>query len=82
MPVVSIDDRGRMTFPKETGIRGEKAVLIPMGSTYTIVPIPEEPEKYAGEWLDTERDRRELKELAEETGQKEAEERARRRDQL
>lgn len=82
MPVVSIDDRGRMTFPKETEIRGGKAVIISVGSFYNIIPIPEEPEKYAEGWLDTEKGREELKELAEERARKEAKGRAQRRDQL
>lgn len=78
MPVVSIGKRGRMTFPKETGVRGEKAVLVSTGSFYTIIPIPEEPEKYAEGWLDTEKSRKELKKLAKEEAQKEAKKRARR----
>lgn len=82
MPVVSIDERGRMTFPKETKVRGEKAVLISVGSFYTVIPIPGEPEKYAEGWLDTEKSRKELKELAEEAARRGAKERARRRGQL
>lgn len=82
MPVVSIDERGRMTFPKKTGVRGERAVLISVGSYYTVIPIPEEPEKYAEGWLGTEKSRKELKKLAEEAAKKDAEKRAQRRDQL
>lgn len=82
MPVVSIDERGRMTFPKETKVRGEKALLISAGHFYTVIPIPEEPEKYAEGWLDTEKSGEELKELAEKTAQKDAKKRAQRREQL
>lgn len=82
MPIVSVDDRGRITFPKETGIRGGKVLIIPAGSFYNIIPIPEDPEKYAEGWLDSDRSREELKELAEEKAREDARKRAERRDQL
>ncbi len=82
MPVVSVDDRGRLTLPKETGIRGGKAIIVSAGSFYNIIPIPEKPEEYAEGWLETEKTNKELKELAEETAKEDAEKRAKRRNQL
>ncbi len=82
MPVVSVDDRGRITLPKETKIRGGKAVIISAGSFFNIIPIPEDPEKYAEGWLDSKKSRKELKELAEKKAKEDAKSRSKRRDQL
>ncbi len=82
MPVVSVDDRGRVTFPKETGVRGGKAVIVSAGSFFNIIPIPEDPEKYAEGWLDSDKSRKELKELAEEKAREDTKKRTERREQL
>ena len=80
MAVVAVDDRGRMSFPKGTGVR-ERVVLIPAGSFYIVVPLPSKPEKHAGGWLKSAKSRRELKAAAERLAFKEAA-RAKRRKQL
>lgn len=81
MAVIAVDDRGRMTFPKETGIR-ERVVLIPAGSFYVVIPLPSKPEEYAGGWLKSSKPRRELKATAERLAFKEVRQRAKRRKQL
>lgn len=47
-----------------------------------VMPIPQEPEKYAEGWLETEKTRKELKRSAEKAARKEAKERASRREQF
>jgi len=81
MAVIAVDDRGRMTFPKETGVR-ERVVLIPAGPFYIVVPLPSKPEEHAGRWLESAKSRKELKAAAERLASKEAEQRAKRRKQL
>jgi len=80
--VVEIDDRGRMTIPKEIGLRGSRAAIIPAGSFLVVVPIVGDPYQVAGSWLDTERDAIALKEAAERKAAEDATDRARRRRQL
>jgi len=41
MTVVSVDDRGRITIPKEMGIRNTRAIIIPAGSFLVTIPLPE-----------------------------------------
>lgn len=82
MPIVSVDGRGRITFPKETGVRGGKAVIVSAGSFYNVIPIPGDPKKYAEGWLDSDKSRKELKKLAEERAREDARRRAERRKQL
>jgi hypothetical protein len=82
MSIVDIDDRGRMTIPKEIGLRGHRAAIIPAGSFFVVVPIVGDPYKFAGGWLDTDRDAKTLKETAERKAGEDAAERARRRKQL
>jgi bifunctional DNA-binding transcriptional regulator/antitoxin component of YhaV-PrlF toxin-antitoxin module len=80
--VVEIDDRGRMTIPKEIGLRGSRAAIIPAGSFLVVIPIVGDPYQVAGGWLDADRDSRALKEEAEKEAAGDASERARRRRQL
>ena len=79
--MVDIDDRGRMTIPKEIGLRGSRAAIIPAGSFLVVVPIVGDPYKVASGWLDTERDAKALKEAAERKAAEDATVRARRRGQ-
>ncbi len=72
MSIVSVDDRGRMTIPKEMGLRNSRAVVIQAGSFIVAIPLPKEPHKEAGGWLDTEKTIKELKTQAEKIAQKEA----------
>ena len=43
MSIVEIDDRGRVTIPKEMRVEADKALVIPMGDSYMVVPIPKVP---------------------------------------
>lgn len=82
MSIVNVDERGRLTLPKETGVRKTRAVVIPAGSFIVIVPLPPKPSEYAKGWLKTKKRRKELKKGAEKLAKKEAARRARRRKQL
>ena len=55
MSVVSVDDRGRLTIPKELGIRGQRAVIIPAGSFFITIPLPEDPLKASNNWIKTDK---------------------------
>jgi bifunctional DNA-binding transcriptional regulator/antitoxin component of YhaV-PrlF toxin-antitoxin module len=81
MAVVSVDERGRLSIPKELGIRTTRAILIPAGSFLVVVPIPKEPSESARGWLRTTKSRSELKTMAERLARREAVMRARRRKQ-
>ncbi len=82
MSIVSVDERGRLTLPKETGVRKTRAVVLPAGSFIVIVPLPPKPSEYAKDWLKTEKTRKKLKEEAEKLAKKDAIKRAKRRRQL
>jgi len=80
--VVTVDERGRMTIPKEMGLKRGKAVVIPAGSFFVVIPVPADPHKFAGSWLSTERTVKELKVIAEKRAAEDAVGRAKRRRQL
>lgn len=72
MSIVSVDDRGRMTIPKEMGLRDTRAVIIQAGSYIIAIPLPKDPRKAAEGWLDTDKTTRELKNEAENLAQEES----------
>lgn len=80
--VVEVDERGRMTIPKEIGRKMRRAAIIPAGSFFVVIPIVGDPYKVAGSWLQTEHDAKELKKMADEKAGEDAVKRARRRRQL
>jgi bifunctional DNA-binding transcriptional regulator/antitoxin component of YhaV-PrlF toxin-antitoxin module len=82
MAVVPVDDRGRITLPKDTLPRGEKAVVIRAGSFVVVIPLAKQPLKQASSWLVSKRSRRHLKDLAEDLARKDAVKRAKRRRQI
>ena len=82
MSVVEIDERGRMTIPKKIGLKKSRAIVIPAGSFFITIPLPETPEKEAENWLPTNKDRKQLKKEAEELAKEDAVNRAKRRHQL
>jgi bifunctional DNA-binding transcriptional regulator/antitoxin component of YhaV-PrlF toxin-antitoxin module len=82
MTLVTVDDRGRMTIPKEMSVKKTRAVIVPAGSFFIVVPLPARPQEVASSWLPTERGRKELKELAEEAARKDAVKRAGRRKRV
>ena len=82
MAIVKVDERGRMTVPKELGIRKTRTIIIPAGSFFIAIPLPKTPHEEAKGWLITKKERKELKILAEKAAKKDAVKRAKRRKQL
>jgi len=82
LTVVDVDERGRMTIPKEIGLRKAKAAIIPAGSFFVVLPIVGDPYKVASSWLQTDKETRALRKLAEEKAAEDAVRRAKRRKQL
>jgi bifunctional DNA-binding transcriptional regulator/antitoxin component of YhaV-PrlF toxin-antitoxin module len=80
--VVKVDERGRMTIPKELGIRETKAVIMPAGSFFVAIPLPKKPHEKAKDWLITSKSRKELKIMAEKAAREDAVKRVKRRKQL
>ncbi|MBS7247853.1 MAG: hypothetical protein QXW47_11815 [Candidatus Jordarchaeales archaeon] len=79
MAVVSVDERGRLTLPRNFGVRSTKAVVIPAGSFIVVIPLPGKPSEHAEGWLSTEKSARELKDEAERAAMMDARGRAERR---
>jgi bifunctional DNA-binding transcriptional regulator/antitoxin component of YhaV-PrlF toxin-antitoxin module len=79
MSVVKIDERGRMTIPEKLGIKKTKAIIIPAGSYLITIPLSKTPELEAEKWLLVNKERKELKVEAEKLAQKDAVNRAKRR---
>ena len=82
MAIVKVDGRGRMTIPREIGVKNVKAVVMPAGTFFVAIPLPAKPHEYAGSWLLSKRSTRELKMLAEKYALEDAVKRARRRRQV
>jgi bifunctional DNA-binding transcriptional regulator/antitoxin component of YhaV-PrlF toxin-antitoxin module len=82
MAVVTVDERGRLTIPKELGVRGTKAIIIPAGSFFVTIPLPTKPHEKAGSWLPSNVERKELKVIAEKSAYENAVNRAKRRKQI
>lgn len=82
MALVSVDERGRLLIPKELGVRGARAIVIPAGSFFVIIPLPKQPSEFAKAWLSTHKGRSDLKAAAERSARKDAIARARRRKQI
>jgi hypothetical protein len=80
--VVEIDDRGRMTIPKKIGVKQSRAIVIPAGPFFIIIPLSKTPEKEAEKWLPASNERSELKGEAEKLASEDAVSRAKRRHQL
>jgi hypothetical protein len=79
---VEIDKRGRMTIPKKIGIKQSRAIVIPAGSYFITIPLTKTPEKEAQNWLQTSKEREDLKVSAEKLAREDAVRRAKRRKQL
>jgi len=82
MAVVEIDERGRMTIPKKIGLKKSRAIVIPAGSFFITIPLSKTPQKEVENWLDTSKERKEMKVEAEKLAQADAVNRAKRRHQL
>lgn len=81
MSVVEVDDRGRFTIPREIGLRSARAIVIPAGTFFVVIPIKGDPYKLATSWLKTEKHTETLKDEAEALASEDAAERAKRREQ-
>lgn len=82
MPVVEIDERGRMTIPKKLGLKKTKAIIIPAGSFFVTIPLVKAPQKETEKGFTSNKEHRELKNLAEEAATQDAVNRAKRRHQF
>lgn len=78
MSIVSVDDRGRLTIPKELGIRQQRVIVIPAGSFFITIPLPEDPLLAGKDWLETGKPIDELRERAEKLAHQDAVKRRRR----
>lgn len=76
MSIVEIDDRGRVTIPKEMRVEADKALVIPLGESYMLVPIPRTPLEF-----ETKESTKTAKEAAEKRIRSELKERLARRRQ-
>ncbi len=68
MSIVEIDDRGRVTIPKEIRIEADKALVIPMGDSYMVIPMPRAPIEFDMSDTGESAKERAEKKLAEEVG--------------
>jgi hypothetical protein len=82
LAVIAVDERGRLTIPKEMAVRSTSVTLIPAGPFFIVIPVPNRPLESSAEWLETKRTRKSLKALAEKTARRDAVKRARRRNQI
>lgn len=67
MTIVTIDPQRRIYLPKELGFNADKAIIIPRGETYLIIPVPREITP-----IDIDLPTSELKKNAEEKAKREA----------
>ena len=81
MPVVTVDERGRLTIPPEFRVRGTRATLIPAGPFLIVLPIPSRALEASASWLPTKLSRKELKAIADKAARRDALKRAGRRKQ-
>jgi bifunctional DNA-binding transcriptional regulator/antitoxin component of YhaV-PrlF toxin-antitoxin module len=72
LSVVTVDERGRLTIPKELGIRGQRAIIIPAGSFFITIPLPDDPLAASKDWIRTSKTKKELSESAEKLAQEDA----------
>jgi virulence-associated protein VagC len=42
MSIVTIDAQRRIYLPKELDFKAKKAIIVPRGETYVIIPVPDE----------------------------------------
>jgi hypothetical protein len=82
LAVVTVDERGRLTIPKDFQVRDTRATIIPSGSFFMVIPLPAKPLEITGHWLGTKLERSALKAQAEKAAGRDAIKRAKRRKQL
>lgn len=66
MTIVSIDPQRRMYLPKELGVKADKAIIIPRGDSFLMIPVPKDIIP-----IDTDLPTKELRKMAEEKAKKE-----------
>ncbi|MGC8849721.1 MAG: hypothetical protein ACP5QI_04525 [Candidatus Bathyarchaeia archaeon] len=74
MVIAKLDAQRRLYIPKGVKFEGEKAIILPYGTSYLLIPVPRNIFE-----IEVEASPRELKAKAEEKAREEALERARRR---
>ena len=42
MAIVSVDAQRRIYLPKELDFKAKKAIIVPRGETYVIIPVPDD----------------------------------------
>lgn len=42
MAIVTVDSQRRIYLPKELDFEAKKAIIVPRGETYIIIPVPDE----------------------------------------
>jgi hypothetical protein len=77
--VVKADDRGRIKLPKDIVTPGDRFLVIPVGRRIVLLKIPPKPVEASSSWLRTEKDKGELRSLAESQAIKEVEDKLRRK---
>jgi len=78
--VVKVDDRGRINLPKDITAPGDRFLIIPVGGRIVLLKIPPKPIEASSSWLHTEKDKRELRSIAESQAIKEVEDKLRRKE--
>jgi virulence-associated protein VagC len=67
MVIVSVDSQRRIYLPKELDFKARKAIILPRGETYVIIPVPDDITP-----IDVDATMEELKHRADERARKEA----------
>ncbi len=69
--ISTVDDRGRIRIPKGLLSKGDKVLIIPVGSRIVVIPIPPKPLEAGRSWLKVKVSRKELGKIVEEEALKE-----------
>jgi virulence-associated protein VagC len=76
--VVKVYDRGRIRLPKDIAAPGDRFLIIPVGGRIVLLKIPPKPVEASSSWLHTDKDKRELRSIAESQAIKEIEDKLKR----
>jgi len=77
---VKADDRGRIKLPKGLISPGDRILVLPVGRRIVLIRMPSKPLEESSSWIKTDKDKKELRTLAESRAIEEVEEKLRRRD--
>lgn len=67
MAIVTVDAHRRIYIPKELGFEAKKAIIIPQGDSYILIPVPDHVTE-----IEANETTKELRRKAEEKAKKEA----------